>query len=271
MHVLCLDAAPDAAAPEHMAYYTIADLALLPATATIMAKYSGSKDKVRWCLKPVFLQYLLRDKAEKVIYTDNDIYFYDDPAFLFVLLDDHNFLLTPHHYPHDPEKEQNWLEANFKVGLYNAGFVGVNRDAAASLQWWAACCIYRCEKNLLRGTFDDQKYLDLIPVMEESAYILRHRGCNVAEWNKAVIKRSDRNGRVILDDKYPLVFVHYNGTTVRAIEDGAEPVLKDSFDTYLQNLRRYKPDIKAGDLEDKPKMSDRLKYIIWELATRWGL
>jgi len=217
------------------------------------------------------LRYLTDSKADKVIYTDNDIYFYGDYAFLFELLDTHNFLLTPHHYPRDPTKDQNWLEANFKVGLYNAGFVGVNKSAAHSLDWWAECCAYRCEKNPLRGTFDDQKYLDLIPIIDEGAHILRHSGCNVAEWNRAVISRSEKEGNVMLDGIYPLIFVHYNGTSVRAIIEGAEPYLKNSFDIYLANLKKYKPDITADQLINHPSLMDNIKYRIWQVATRWGL
>ena len=271
LHVLCIDEIGPVPAEEGVFYYQPSDMAYLPAAGAIISQYNGSRDKLRWCLKPVFLRYLTEHKADKVSYVDNDIYFYDDYAFLFEMLDSHNFLLTPHHYPRDPTCEQNWLEANFKVGLYNAGFIGVNKTAAKSLEWWAECCAYRCEKNPLRGTFDDQKYLDLIPVLEEGAYIIRHKGCNVAEWNRAIITRSEQDGKVLLDGKYPLVFVHYNGTTIRAIVEGAEPCLKGSFDIYLANLKKYKTEITTGQLMNHPSMTDRVKYRIWKLATKWGL
>ncbi|MBS1618491.1 MAG: hypothetical protein JST76_08230, partial [Bacteroidetes bacterium] len=196
-----------------------------------------------------------------------DIYFFGDYAFLFDLLDEYNFLLTPHHYPRDPDRDQNWLEANFRVGLYNAGFVAVSRDAIAHLDWWAACCAYRCEKNPLRGMFDDQKYLDLIPVMNEQAHVLRHKGCNVAEWNKVVIRRTERDGQIYLDEKYPLVFIHFNGTTVRAIEQGEEPLLKKPLATYMENLSKYRADIQASDLYQLPGILEQIKYHIWRTAT----
>jgi hypothetical protein len=271
MHVLCIDAVGELPVWESASFYRTSDLRALPAAATILSRYSSSSDKLRWCLKPVFLRYLTAQVADPVIYTDNDIYFYGDYAFLFELLDEYNFLLTPHHYPRDPHRDQNWLEANFKVGLYNAGFIGVNKTAADSLDWWAECCIYRCEKNPLRGTFDDQKYLDLIPVMNEKAHIIRHKGCNVAEWNKAVISRSEKDGQVILDGSYPLIFVHYNGTTVRAIAEGTEPHLKKSFDLYLDMLKKYKPGVQIGQLMNHQSISDQIKYSIWKIATRLGL
>ena len=271
MHALCIDELYEVTTSDNIGFYKISDLAGMTAADTILSKYSQSKDKLRWSLKPVFLRYLLENKTDKVIYADNDIYFYDDYAFLFEMLDEHDFLLTPHHYPRDPTKEQNWLEANYKVGLYNAGFVGVNKAAIPTLQWWAECCAYRCEKNPLRGTFDDQKYLDLIPVIDENAHIVRHKGCNVADWNRTVISRSEKNGKVILNDKYPLIFIHYNGTTVRAIDEGREPCLKESLNIYLQNIKQHKPDIVATDLYNKLTALDNIKYQIWKLATAWGL
>lgn len=267
LHVLCIDTLTERITEGNIAVYGINDLKTLPSAATIISKYSSSKDKLRWSLKPVFLHYLLEQKIDKVIYLDNDIYFFGDPVFLFDLLDTHDILLTPHHYPRDPSRDQNWLEANFRVGLYNAGFVAVHKNAIRDLDWWAACCAYRCEKNPLRGMFDDQKYLDLIPVMNERAHIVRHKGCNVAEWNKAVINRTERDGHIYLDEKYPLVFIHFNGTTVRAIEQGEEPLLKKSLTSYLENLAKYKPKIKAEHLYTMPGLIDRIKYRIWKVAT----
>lgn len=267
LHVLCIDILSEKIPDGNIAAYSIDNLQDLPSAATIISKYSSSKDKLRWSLKPVFLHYLLEKKADKVIYLDNDIYFFGEPAFLFDLLDTYDILLTPHHYPRDPSRDQNWLEANFRVGLYNAGFVAVNKNAIRDLDWWAACCAYRCEKNPLRGMFDDQKYLDLLPVMNERAHIVRHKGCNVAEWNKAVISRTERDGQIYLDEKYPLVFIHFNGTTVRAIEQGEEPLLQKSLVNYLETLSRYKPEIKAEHLYTMPGLIDRIKYRIWKVAT----
>ncbi|MCW3127503.1 MAG: hypothetical protein JWO03_3161 [Bacteroidetes bacterium] len=271
LHVLCIDDLPTGLPSDHIAFYKPQDLAHLPSAKTIIAKYASSKDKLRWSLKPVFLHYLLTQSADKIIYVDNDIYFYGDYSFLFALLGTYDFLLTPHHYPRDPGKDQNWLEANFRVGLYNAGFVGVNKNAIKDLDWWAACCAYRCEKNALRGTFDDQKYLDLIPVINEKAHIIRHKGCNVAEWNRAVISRSEEDGRIILDNEYPLIFIHFNGTTIRAIVNGEEPFLTNSFDSYIANLKRYKPAVQTSQLYKNPGAIDRLKYSIWKLATNTSM
>ncbi|MCB9205105.1 MAG: hypothetical protein H6603_09045 [Flavobacteriales bacterium] len=224
---------------------------------------------LRWSLKPVMISSLLED-YEKVIYLDNDTFFFNDPSFLFDELDKHDILLTPHNYPRDPKKNQNWLEANFKVGLYNAGFIAVNRSAKHIMDWWADCCLYRCEKSLLRGLFDDQKYLDLVPIMHPNTKVLEHKGCNIAGWNNEVCKRVEQpDGSVLIDNKWPIVFIHFNGFTNRAIVNGDDPLLKPYFDEYLKALLRQDSSIKAEDLWKENTTWDRAKLWAWKLLDRF--
>jgi hypothetical protein len=190
---------------------------------------------------------------------------------LFELLKQHSFLLTPHHYARSPYHQQNMLEANFRVGLYNAGFVGANNEAVQTLDWWSSCCLYRCEKNALRGTFDDQKYLDLIPVIDEKVHIVRHLGCNVAEWNEVVLQRTLQNKKVFINEIYPVVFIHFNSTTIRAISKGRDGLLKPYFEDYFQLLKKHNPQLKKESLFKSPALIDYIKYSIWKVATRIGL
>lgn len=202
-------------------------------------KYTGNK--LRWSCKPVIIQHLLEHGYDKVIYVDNDIFFYESPDFLFDQLDTKSILLTPHFYPANPTKEQIWLEANFRVGLYNGGFIGANKSAIEPMKWWTACCLYNVKKSFWRGLFDDQKYLDLFPVLFENVEILKHKGCNVAGWNIETSPRSlNEAGEVILDGKWPLVFVHYNYYTIECIVTGKDDILNHGLNTYMEILTRYK-------------------------------
>lgn len=272
LHVLCINGDHRLADHPQCRFYGISDIVSTPSFEIIYSKYKRQSDKLRWSLKPVFLYFLLQNQIDKVIYIDNDVYFFGECTFLLDQLDQHSFLITPHHYPRDPHKEQNWLEANFKVGLYNAGFVGVNSSAKNNLLWWADCCAYRCEKNPLRGTFDDQKYLDLIPIIAEDTLVLKHKGCNVAEWNRAVIKRTIReDGSVWLDDIYPLIFVHFNHTTIKVISEGKEPAMVHLLKDYIANLQAYDPSIKVEKMVKPEKQIDKIKYYIWKRATDLNL
>jgi len=237
----------------------------------IINKYKSHTDKLRWSLKPVFLKFLLSTEAAQVIYVDNDVFFYTDYQFLFDLLNEHSLLLTPHYYKHNPKKEQNWLEANFRVGLYNAGFIGAGKKAVNTLQWWADCCEYRCEKNSWRGLFDDQKYLDLIPVIDEGAHIVRHKGCNVASWNTDYCERKTIDGKLIINGKYPVVFIHFNPFTLREVAEGRDALLLPLYKVYTETLKKHKPDLKAEELQQEEPLLEKLKYYVWKLLTERGI
>lgn len=189
-------------------------------------------------MKPVFLKQLL-GTAEKVIYVDNDIYFFSDPVSLFDKLDTNQALLTPHFYASDPVKEQNWLEANFRVGLYNAGFFGASKDATALLDWWAKCCLYAIKKSFWRGLFDDQKYLDLLPVIFEKVGLLKHKGCNVAGWNYKNYAVTRHNKSFFLNGD-PLVFIHFAELSMIEFSKSGNPLL-DPYNQYTGALNVHKP------------------------------
>lgn len=254
---------------ENCRFLKLADIQAQQSAGKIIRKYKGNKDRLRWSLKPVLMKYLLlQPSTDKVIYLDNDLYFFSDYAFLFDLLDKHCFLLTPHYYRNDPNANQNWLEANFRIGLYNAGFAGANKDALNTLQWWADCCLYRCEKNAFRGLFDDQKYLDLVPVIEPTALIVRHKGCNVAGWNaEAVCRREIVDHRVLIAGKFEIVFIHFNDDTIREIVAGWDHILFNYYRTYIETMKRYHGDLKKKEMYFDRPLSHRLKLGLWRILT----
>lgn len=269
LHVLVTDGTEELKA-ENCRFWKTADINFGPIAASILDKYKNTPDKLRWSLKPVLLRFLLNAYADKVIYVDNDQFFYNDYQFLFDLLNQHSILLTPHYYKHQPGKDQNWLEANFKVGLYNAGFVAANKVAIPTMQWWAECCEYRCEKNAFRGLFDDQKYLDLVPVIDKGAHILRHQGCNVAGWNTELCERKLVNNEVRINGEYPVVFVHYNAFTIRTIAEGHDDLLVPFYNTYTNTLKKYKPELNTNELLSAVPVLEKIKYYIWKQATQLG-
>ena len=270
LHVLVTDSNNDYKFPNCI-FYKLTDPENFGSAAQVISKYKNSADKLRWCMKPVFMQFLLNKNVGKIIYLDNDLFFYNDYNFLFNLLNEHSVLLTPHYYKNNPNKEQNWFEANFRVGLYNAGFVGANKNAMKTLQWWAESCLYRCEKNAFRGLFDDQKYLDLIPVMDENAHVLRHKGCNLAGWNQELCPRSSSSGEVLIDGKFPVVFIHFNATTIREILKGGDNLLLSHFGKYFNVLKKYKPELKQNDLLFSVALTHKIKFAVWKIITDAGI
>ncbi len=221
--------------------YTLAKMLHLPMAKEIMTRYKNKPDRLRWSLKPILLQYLLtKEKYDTVVYGDNDLYFYQPFNFLFNDLKTHAILLNPHWRIYEVA-QIGWLECNFKEGLYNAGFIGVNQQAIPTLQWWAKACEHECKRRPKRGLFDDQKYLDLVPIIEPTAKIIRHQGCNVAYWNITECKRTLVNKDILINEKYPIIFIHFALTTLQAIQEKEDPLLISFLEEYLAALKKRNP------------------------------
>ena len=211
--------------------------------------------------------HLLDAGYEKVIYVDNDICFFSPADFLFDELDGTSIMLTPHFYPITAYKNQNWLEANYRVGLYNAGFIGATAKGLPALEWWASCCLYNIKQSAWRGLFDDQKYLDLLPVVYEDVKILKHKGCNVAGWNIDMCPRVEVNGQVYIDGKWPIVFIHFTSLTFRNILSGTDMGLSGYLDEYVDSLKKEYPQFSAP-LQLKRSFKD---YLLYFRHIRWRI
>jgi len=228
----------------------------------VIRKYKG--DKLRWALKPVFTKFLLESGYDQVMYVDNDIYFYSSPDFLFEKLLTSSFLITPHFYKSNPNKDQNWLEANYRVGLYNAGFFAVNRTAIPILDWWANCCAYNVKKAYWRGLFDDQKYLDLVPVIFENVEVVKHRGCNFAGWNCDEVALNFKE-EVLYIDNDKLVFIHF---AQLSMERFSEPK-SDVHGQYIQYLNALKSNHPSYEFRGKKR--SLLSFSVYFYYLRWKL
>lgn len=265
-HCLVTDGLRMTSQGDPITYHHLDDLSN-ESTGRIRARYSGNR--LRWAHKPYFLDHLIQLGYDRVIYVDNDIMFYSSPDFLFELLDSYRVLLTPHSYPSDPKSEQHWLEAYFRVGLYNAGFIGVNREAREALRWWGECCAYNIKKSAWRGLFDDQRYLDLMPVLFDRIHVLRHAGCNVAGWNVQTCPRSvGHDGSIRISGDWPLVFVHFSTFTIRAILRGQDPLLTPLLHKYEVSLRKWNPSYSS---EEEASFSLRdaylaARHVCWRLV-----
>lgn len=238
-------------APNNITFFSLTDLISERANA-VKAKYK--EDYLRWALKPVFLLHLLSDYSS-VIYVDNDIYFFNDSKFLEDYLLEYNILLTPHFYPSEPNRNQTWLEANFRIGLFNAGFIGVNTGAKKALEWWADCCLYELRKAYWRGLFDDQKYLDLFPILFEKVKIIKDRGCNLAGWNSDIILKMDK-----------IIFIHFNEYTINKFKNTGNPYFA-FFYRYKMMLRSHGFNKESKTLKlNKFKLQNFIYFIRWKIS-----
>jgi hypothetical protein len=201
-------------------------------TDSIFVKYANDPDALRWSMKPVFINYLLKKNLNKVIFVDCDIFFYNDYRFLFDLLDSNAILLTLHRTTRNPAISQDDFLAFFKYGMFNAGFIGVSETGIPAMQWWANACLFKNEINLAEGVYKDQRYLDALPVLFDSVHIIDHPGCNIAFWNQQESKRTMVNGKLLINNKFPVIFIHFTRKYIPELLEGNDPQILPLFRIY---------------------------------------
>jgi hypothetical protein len=230
----------------------------------IFDKYSTTHmDAFRWSMKSVLMHHiLLRGKAKKCIYADCDLHFFNDPSFLFSELDSSAFLVIPHWRSSNPHIDTNHFMLLYTDGLYNGGFTAANQNALDILIWWATACEFICEIKQSKGMYVDQSHLNLIPVYFENVKIIRHKGCNVAWWNFHECKRSKgNNGEVLINETFPIVFIHFTGNTIRTILKGDDHLLLPYLKQYADSLQEngWKKNIIDAELKTIVKKEEWLK------------
>ncbi|MFT6167299.1 MAG: hypothetical protein ACJAV5_000175 [Vicingaceae bacterium] len=235
-------------------FFTLSDISSSK-SKEMAIKYKNNKNKLRWGLKPIFLEFLL-ENYNRVIYSDNDVYFFQSPSMFFKELEVHSVVLTPHFYSSQTEKNQNWLEANFTVGLFNAGFIAVNRNGINALQWWAKCCLYNIKKSYSRGLFDDQKYLDLFPILFEKVKILKQPGSNLAGWNDEVLQPTGAE----------VNFIHFADLTMSKFRN-PQSNYHSFYRKYIEVLNKYNSDFKFKLVYySKYSILNYIRFVLWNIS-----
>lgn len=214
----------------------------LPSEFSTIIKYEADKKSaLRWALKPLFLKYLIQNhQMNKAVFVDPDLCFYNDPSFIFKMLDNSDVLLTPHWRSKDPFADSTNFELLFTGGLFNAGFFACNKASINILDWWLKVCSYKMEKH--GGFYVDQAYLNLLPIyFKNQVEVLEHRGCNVSNWNLLENKRTLVENKVLINEKYPVVFIHFTNATINMIAKGKDKLLKPHLENYKKMIMVHNP------------------------------
>jgi hypothetical protein len=209
--------------------------------------FHTARNTFRWSMKPVLVDHLLNAGGlDRVIYLDSDMWCCGDYQFLFDKLSRSHVILTPHWRPVEaPEVNAASSRAwdyllNFRDGFFNGGLVGASRAGAPAMRWWAKACAFRCERHYSLGLYDDQRYLDMLASLFEGVEVIRHRGCNIAGWNRLECERTQAaDGRILINGDWDAVFVHFAISTIRSISLGRDPLLRPLFDEYLECLASH--------------------------------
>lgn len=211
----------------------------------ILAKDLGWKDFDKYIFKHSIVEastavkgqalvYLLENVDSKVLYIDPDIKVYGSLKYLSDILDEKDIILTPHLTIPESNKidiDNNELCA-LQHGVYNLGFVGVKNgnEGMKFANWWNNRLQLYCYDDIPRGIFTDQRWIDLAPAYFD-VFILKNPGYNMAPWNLSTRKITYKNNKILVNDKYELVFFHYSG-----FDSGANETV---FNYYVPNKKDY--------------------------------
>jgi hypothetical protein len=245
-HVLVVDDVTGPVSYKNIILHRLSEIkGLYAEDYALIAKYEKDKEStLRWALKPLWLKYLLQQKSyTKALFLDPDLFFYEDPTFLFELLNDKNVILTPHWRSSDPSIDSANFDWLFKGGIYNAGFFGCSSESIAVLEWWLKACSYKMSKE--DGFYVDQGFLNLMPIyFSNDVAQVNHRGCNVSNWNMVECERTLLNGEVLINNKYPVVFIHFTNATINKIAKGKDALLQPLLREYQESLVKHNPAFK---------------------------
>lgn len=160
-------------------------------------------------LKPVLLSHLL-ESDDAAVFLDPDCYLYSSLASSLPPASEVSAAaLTPHRICPPPLDGLHPDEGDFKYyGVFNLGFIQVNRRSAGLLDWWSSRLRRLASIAPASTLYTDQRWMDLAPGYFDVT-VLRDPAMNLAPWN--LDERRLRIDATPTVDGRPLVFAHFSG------------------------------------------------------------
>lgn len=158
--------------------------------------------------------------AQSWLFLDADIMICDSLRCIYQQLQKTSILLNPHATTPVNKEYIEPHEINFlRSGLYNAGFLGVNRtdESRRFITWFKQRLTNFCfhdysrQEFALRGLFVDQLWLNLIPLYFKDVSFCLAPGANLGHWSlleKTLNK--DEFGNITVNDR-SILFIHFSG------------------------------------------------------------
>lgn len=169
------------------------------------------------CIKPSCFKYLFINNptASHIHYFDPDIEIFTDFSYLDKNFNHGSILLTPHIIkpicPGNKEPNEN-LFLNY--GLFNLGYIGLKNNSESvmrMLNWWEMRTLENGFIRIEKGVFVDQLWINFVPLFyPRDVKILFEPGYNMAPWNLHERVLTYNSEKIIVNDKFPLVFYHFS-------------------------------------------------------------
>lgn len=165
-------------------------------------------------VKPFFMDYFFKKYEEcKLIYLDPDIYVYHSFTLIDALLDQYDFVITPHCLSPIPlDGKQPQERAFMKYGTYNLGFIALRKssNSLAYVNWLKERLAVLCYSEVNIGVYVDQSWVNFLPVFFDKVYVSHHPGMNAAFWNLHERRFTQKNGRYYVNETEDLLFFHFS-------------------------------------------------------------
>jgi glycosyltransferase involved in cell wall biosynthesis len=170
-------------------------------------------------IKPLCFEHVLAADSDLAIYLDPDIVVFKAlDAVTSAIRDGYEVVLTPHILTPLPADGKTPSDLSImRAGIYNLGFAAFANTARnrAIIAWWGRQLRTQGLVDVNAGLFTDQKWIDFIPALSPSTFIIREPGYNVAYWNlhERTLTRAEDGWRVTFLDgsQSDLAFFHFSG------------------------------------------------------------
>jgi len=212
----------------------------------------------------IYLSSLYR--PDKILYIDPDIQVYSRFDEVLDLLENHDFVVTPHFCTPVDDEHGTSDVAMLRIGLFNLGFLAVARpdQQMPFFDWWRQRLYKYCYYNEGRALFYDQIWINFIIVFFDKWHVLKHPGYNMANWNfhERELSSNGEEGYLV-NGLYPLRFFHFSGFKLDRPDVIAAYHTRYTFATRPDLVNIYRAYRESCMVEGAEKLS-RMPCVYWE-------
>lgn len=168
-----------------------------------------------WTCNPTMGRVTIKNKGvESIAMADCDMMFFSSPEVIFEEFEGADVIIQPNNFSF------NYEEQFIPVGYYCTSFQCFrnNKNGNNILNWWYQQCLTWCSSKFENGKFADQKYLDDWRMRFQKVREVENPGTNVAPWNVQKFDVSKVDGKVVLNNRYPLVYYHFHSFRMNLID-----------------------------------------------------
>lgn len=216
-----------------------------------------------WACNPFMTRkVLLEQNADFISSCDCDLMFFQSPEVIFDEFGKADVLIQPNNFSYQ------FVNDFTRVGYYCTSFQCFNKndDSIKILDWWHKRTMEWCSSKFEDGKFGEQKYLDDWRIRFKKVREIANVGTNVAPWNVQKFDISKKNGQIMINNKYPLVYYHYHSFRI-SLSNYQYIITGDRHNDYpiSQEIVKliYKPYIKSlkETIKELKKFKDYREYV----------